>query len=215
MVSLFRFLWYEIRQLYVTCMKKCNELFKILWLFRTFLGFFPSQVCMSSSFSIILPFLMSYLILHPLNSRSWSIESLAQPSLHLSHWILHCVCYAALSNLTNRNWAIVCCLISFNSDALFVYLSAGYRKNSFLSRFLPSFRPVACQLLFCRLDDVGDWRVIDKFVSVLLFQCWTSPPSPLNISEMLSVCLLTCLMQPRDTLLSNWHFSVKRWMQFL
>lgn len=175
-------------------MKKYSESFKILGLRRIFLDSldFPFSKFVWTLIFVILPFLMSYLILYPLNTRSCSIESLARPSLHLSHWILHCMCYGALSNLTNRNWAIVCCLVSFNSDALFVYLSAGHRKNSFLSRFLPSFRPVACQLLFCRLDDVGDWRLIDKFVSVLLFQCWTSPPSPLNISENV-VCLSTYL----------------------
>lgn len=99
---------------------------------------------MSSDFTIILSFLMSYLNLHQPNTRSWSIEFLAQPSLHLSHWILHCVCYAALSDLTNRNWAIVCCLVSFNSDALFVYLSAGYRKEQ-LPVSLPSFLP-SCRM---------------------------------------------------------------------
>lgn len=161
---------------------------------------------MSSGFTIILSFLISYLNLHQPNTRSWSIEFLAQPSLHLSHWILHCVCYAALSDLTNRNWAIVCCLVSFNSDALFVYCRWDIEKNSFLSRSLPSFRPVACQLLFCRLDDVGDWRLIDKFVSVLLFQYWTSPPSPLSISEMLSVYLTYLFnVTPRHTFVQLTH----------
>lgn len=101
-----------------------------------------------------------------------------KPSLHLTHRALHCVAWVALSDPTNRNWATVSCLVSFNSEAfLFVCRQDIQRIASCLASFLPSCRMLTIVLSIGRCRD---WRLIDEFVSVLLFQHRMSPPSLQN-----------------------------------